>query len=89
MKHNMGSLERVLRVLVGVGIFIVSWLSYNTADLFWGGIRTETLTGLVFSIIGLAVLTTGATAFCPINAAIHANSCEACRIGEMHSHMPV
>jgi len=89
MKHNMGILERVLRLAYGAGVFAVGWVLFNTADLFSGGVRTETITGLVVSIIGLALFVTGVFAYCPINALIHANSCKACKIGDTHSHKPV
>jgi Inner membrane protein YgaP-like, transmembrane domain len=89
MKHNMGILERVLRLIYGAGVLAVGWVLFNTADLFRGGVGTETITGLIVSIIGLAVLVTGAVAYCPINALIHANSCKACRVGATHTHKPV
>ncbi len=85
MKHNMGILERVLRLVYGAGLFVLGWVLFNTADLFRGGVRVETIIGLIVSIIGIAALVTGVVAYCPINALIHANSCR----NETHSHKPV
>jgi len=89
-KHNMGSIERFMRVLTGSLFFIWSWLAFDTTNLLWGyGLQNTLAAGLVLSIIGLVVFVTGAVSYCPINALLHSNSCEACRIGETHSHMPV
>lgn len=85
----MGVLERVLRGVYGVGVFFVGWALFNTPDLFTGGARTATITGVIVAIIGLALFVTGAIAYCPINALIHANSCKACKVGATHSHKPV
>jgi len=89
MKHNMGNIERAMRVLVGAFVALFGLLNFDTSAIFWGGVRTETVTGLIISLVGLIMFVTGAFAYCPMNAVLHANSCEACRLGETHMHKPI
>lgn len=89
MKHNMGKTERVIRLVFSLVLILFSLGILNGAGVFFGIISSVTVTGLVLAIIGIVVFVTGITGYCPINAALHVNSCQACRLGETHKHMPV
>ncbi len=89
MRHNMGKIERGIRLIGSVILLLFSLIILNGAGVFFGILTGATITGLVLSIIGIVVFVTGVTGYCPINAALHINSCEACRLGETHRHMPV
>ncbi|MGA2192728.1 MAG: DUF2892 domain-containing protein [Nitrospirota bacterium] len=89
MKHNMGTIERYVRIIVGAALAIISGFFLNAFNLFWGPVPGSYVAGFILFLIGLALFITGAAAYCPVNALFHANSCEACRIGETHMHLPV
>lgn len=59
MKLNVGGIDRILRILVGLGL--VAWAAL--------------LGGPVWAWIGLVPLATGAIGFCPIYPILGMNTC--------------
>jgi low temperature requirement protein LtrA len=80
MRHNMGRSERIIRVFLAIAFFVVS---------FWVGTGGLVSLQLITALIGLALAITGIFSYCPINALLRYNSCNACRVGETHAHYPV
>ena len=95
MRHNMGNIERFLRMLIGVVVLLFSSilgpiLGYPDAFNFvWGNTSSLSIGYFVLFLIGLAMTLTGIFAYCPINELAHVNSCKACKVGETHAHQPV
>jgi len=66
MKKNMGSLDRIIRVVLSV-VFLA---------LFW----TETVTGLfgyVLATLGVVFLLTSLVSFCPLYTIVGLKTCKA------------
>ncbi|GIK49667.1 MAG: DUF2892 domain-containing protein [Hyphomonadaceae bacterium] len=61
MKPNEGSLDRILRVLVGIGVLSLAFIGPQT---LWG-------------YLGLIPLATGLVGFCPLYALLGVNTCGA------------
>lgn len=61
MKPNEGSLDRILRVLVGIGVLSLAFIGPQTP---WG-------------YLGLIPLATGLIGFCPLYAVLGVNTCGA------------
>lgn len=59
MKPNEGSLDRILRVLVGIGVLSLAFIGPQTP---WG-------------YLGLIPLATGQVGFCPLYAVLGVNTC--------------
>ncbi|MDO8296589.1 MAG: DUF2892 domain-containing protein [Caulobacter sp.] len=59
MKTNEGGLDRVLRVIVGLGVLSLAFVGPHTA---WG-------------YLGLIPLLTGVVGFCPLYAILGVNTC--------------
>ena len=59
MKTNEGGLDRVLRVVVGLGVLSLAFVGPHTA---WG-------------YLGLIPLLTGVVGFCPLYAILGVNTC--------------
>lgn len=57
MKTNESNTDRIIRAVLGIALLVVGF----------GGVISGTL-GLVFKIVGLLLLLTGAVGFCPIYA---------------------
>lgn len=55
MKQNMGTIDRIIRVIVAA-VF---------AYLYFGGIVTGTL-GIILLVLGIVFLATSAISFCPL-----------------------
>jgi len=89
MRHNMGKIERVIRFILGVVLFMVGWRVLDALAVFGAAATTSSIVGVVLAVIGLINIVTGLLAYCPLYALLHFNTCEACRIGETHKHMPV
>ena len=89
MKHNMGIVERYIRLIGGFALFLLAWFVPEAYYIFFGRITSANIAGLILSIAGILLFITGATAYCPINKLAEHNSCEACNLGETHRHNPV
>jgi hypothetical protein len=59
MKINEGSLDRILRVLVGLGVLSLAFIGPKTP----------------LGYLGLVPLITGAVGFCPLYAILKINTC--------------
>lgn len=57
MKTNESSLDRIVRVILGVVLLVLGW-----GGIVGGGL------GLVFKILGFLPLITGIVGFCPLYA---------------------
>ena len=87
--HNMSKNEKIVRMMVGTALFVIGWLVLQGYGVFLWAVTAATVAGLVLGIIGVVLFLTGVFAWCPLNALLHHNTCEACKIGETHKHMPV
>ena len=68
MTSNLGSIDRMLRIIVGVGV--LSLLFVLEGNLRWLG------------LIGLVPLVTGVFSFCPLYAALGVKTCGGCCAGK-------
>jgi len=89
MKHNMGRNEKIARMVGGLGLFLAGWLALKGYGIFVGMVTGLTVFGFALSAVAVVVFITGLLSYCPVNALVHHNSCEACRIGETHRHLPI
>ena len=64
MKKNMGSADRILRVIIAA-VF---------AYLYFGGIVTGTV-GLILLVLGIVFVLTSLVSFCPLYAIFGMNTC--------------
>jgi len=64
MKENVGTVDRALRVVVGVALALAGWLGAGGA------------LGIVLIVIGLVLLVTGLMSSCPIYSVAGMNSVE-------------
>ena len=87
MRHNMGNAERIIRFIIGTVLVLASMLPLGafTPGLLW----FSSLSSIALFGIGLVIDITAFSSYCPINALVHLNTCEACRVGETHAHRPV
>lgn len=65
MKKNMGSADRIIRVLVAAVL----------AYLYFGGIVTGAL-GIVLLVIAVVFLLTSIVSFCPLYTLVGMNTCK-------------
>lgn len=65
MKKNMGSADRIIRILVAAVL----------AYLYFGGIVTGTL-GIVLAVVAGVFLLTSLVSFCPLYTLIGINTCK-------------
>lgn len=89
MKHNMGKVERGIRIVGSIIVMLFSLILLNGGGVLYGIVTSATIAGFALTVAGIVVFVTGVTGYCPINALLHFNSCQACRLGETHKHMPV
>lgn len=61
MKENVGTVDRALRVIIGIALLLAGWLGSF---------------GIVGIIIGAVLLFTGLFSFCPIYSALGKSTCE-------------
>jgi len=61
MKANVGGVDRVLRIVAGLGL--LAWAFFGTGDAHWWG------------LIGIVPLVTGTFRFCPLYAPLGFNTC--------------
>ena len=87
MRHNMGSAERIIRLILGTVICLISM--WPLGAFVTGALWFSSYSSLTLFVIGLLIGITAFASYCPINALAHLNSCDACRIGETHAHKPV
>ena len=64
MKSNMGTMDRVLRVMVGIALVVVGFAVLNGA------------VGIVVGVIGLIPLATGLIGWCPLYSQFHLRTTE-------------
>jgi len=62
LKHNLGSTDRLFRIIFGIG-------------LIGGGIFLQGTTGTVMGVVGLVPLITGLAGNCPAYSLFKINSC--------------
>lgn len=89
MRHNMGKAERGIGLVGSILVMLVSLIMLNGGGVLYGVFTAATITGFALTVAGIVVFVTGISGYCPINAMLHINSCEACKLGETHKHMPV
>ncbi len=61
MKANVGGVDRVLRILVGIGL--IAWAFLGESDARWWG------------LVGFVPLATGLFRFCPAYGLVGMNTC--------------
>ena len=64
MKKNVGSIDRIIRALVGIAALAAYFLGYATGTL-----------GIVALVVGVVMLGTAAIGWCPPYALLGINSC--------------
>jgi len=89
MKHNMGKIERVARLLLGIVLFVLGWLVLFGLETVIVTASASLTAGILLVIAGVALFVTALFSYCPVYAILNFNTCKACRLGETHSHMPV
>lgn len=65
MSHNVGGIERAVRIIVGLGLFALSLLQVLTGGLAIAGYA-----------VGAIALTTGLFAYCPAWTVFGINTCK-------------
>ena len=65
MKKNMGTIDRIVRLVLFAAI----------AGLYFGGVLTGTL-GIILMVLGVVFLLTSFIGFCPLYKPIGLNTCE-------------
>ncbi len=65
MKKNMGSMDRIIRILVSVVVGL----------LYWQGIVEGALAYVLFAVAGIFILTSFVS-FCPLYALVGLNTCK-------------
>jgi len=63
MKNNVGKIEKILRVVVGIALIV-------------GGIVVSGTTGIIMAGIGLVPLATGMLGNCPVYSIFKINTCK-------------
>jgi hypothetical protein len=63
MKNNESSLDRILRVIVGIVLLVLYFTGSVTGGL-----------GIAFIVLGAVALLTGAMGFCPLYALLKINT---------------
>lgn len=53
MKPNEGGADRLIRIILGILLFIIGW-----------GVLKNNLLGIIFDILGIILFITGITGFC-------------------------
>jgi len=87
--HNMGKNEKVIRLVGGAAVFVIGWIVLNGSGVLASMVTATTLVGFVLALIGVILFVTGLFSWCPLNAMFHYNSCDACKEGATHRHLPV
>jgi len=85
MKHNMGKVERIARIVTGVPLVLFSLIILNGFGVFYGVATSVTLIGLVLTVLGVTFFVTGVTGTCILYSALRFNTCRLCKDGE-HTH---
>ena len=70
-------------------MFVIGWIVLRGFGLFVSLVTTGTVLGFILALAGVIIFVTGMFSWCPLNALLHYNSCEACKIGDTHRHLPV
>lgn len=77
MNQNVGGSERLARLGIGALLLAVGVVGYvGFVNLAWTGIG-QALTSVLFALVGVILLATGALSWCPINGLLGRNSTEA------------
>jgi len=66
MKSNIGSMERIIRIVAGLGILSLAFIGPETK---WG-------------YLGLVPLLTGLTGWCPPYSLLGFSTCSSCKAGK-------
>ena len=64
MKENVGSVDRALRVVFGIGLALAGWLGAGGA------------LGIILIVVGLVLIVTGLMSSCPIYSVAGLNTVE-------------
>ncbi|VAX41935.1 hypothetical protein MNBD_PLANCTO03-91 [hydrothermal vent metagenome] len=67
MKMNEGGIDRVLRVVVGIGLLVLAFLKLGVMD--------GSILGIVAAAIGTIALLTGLAGFCPAYMLLGLKTC--------------
>ena len=65
MKKNMGSADRVIRILLGVAFVLL--FAFKTVEGTWG---------IVLAVVGGVFLLTSFVSFCPLYTIVGINTCK-------------
>jgi hypothetical protein len=65
MEKNVGGMDRYARLVSGVLLLAAAFLNIVSGAVLWGAV-----------VVGVIMLATGLTQFCPINKALGINTCK-------------
>ncbi len=84
MKHNMGNVERVARIVAGVIVMLFSLTLLHGFGVLYGVVTSVSLTGLALTALGIVFFVTGFTGNCVLYRLLRFNTCRLCRDGAEH-----
>jgi len=64
MLENVGTVDRTLRMVLGVALFFIGFLGSDSVLMY------------ILMVLGVVLIATGSTSFCPIYKALGKNTCE-------------
>ncbi len=72
MKKNVGSTDRIVRLILGVAFLVIGFLPYIGGSSFMGDLAQL----LVFGILGIVSIITGLLNHCGIYRLVGINTCK-------------
>lgn len=67
MTANASGLDRIIRVVFGVGLVVLAWLNVASLGTLWA---------VIIGIIGIVLLVTAAMSWCPLYAIFGISTCK-------------
>lgn len=67
MKSNEGTIDRVIRVLAGLGLAALAWFAL--------GLDSGAIGGIIAAVVGAVLIITGLVGFCPAYKLVGLSTC--------------
>jgi ABC-type uncharacterized transport system permease subunit len=68
MKSNENGIERVIRVILGIGALVAAFMSLGVMD--------GEIVGIIVAVVGAVLLLTGTVGFCPAYRLVGISTCK-------------